>query len=365
MKDQAVHALTIQAGPRALSHLRQHGLQAADVAIIAGAAGGPKGLILRALDQWLFGEWLVQAPRQRTLIGASIGAWRLAAACAPDPVTAFQRLGDLYTGQQFSGKPSPREISALCSDILQQAIGDEVGSIVGHPQHHLQILVARGRGLLRRPASRLGTVAGFLAASGANLAARSRLGRHFDRIVVGRPEAPLSWLATPFDGFETHFAPLHTDNLLPALLASGTLPLIMPPVAAIPHAPAGLFWDGGLIDYHLALPFGRLPDGLVLYPHFTDHLVPGWLDKALRWRRAGTGPQRAWLDNLVLLSPSPHFVDSLPYRKLPDRSDFQRHGQNHSARIAHWQTAMSAGEQLRDALAAFVARPDLSLVKPL
>ena len=40
--------------------------------------------------------------------------------------------------------------------------------------------------------------------------------------------------------------------------------------------------DGGIIDYHLHLPYHRA-QGLVLYPHFIDRIVPGWLDKALPW----------------------------------------------------------------------------------
>jgi hypothetical protein len=56
----------------------------------------------------LFGEWLPAAPRQRTLIGASIGAWRMAAASCADPVAAFQRLADLYCEQQYPEKPPPR-----------------------------------------------------------------------------------------------------------------------------------------------------------------------------------------------------------------------------------------------------------------
>lgn len=27
---------------------------------------------------WVFGDWLPQAPRERILIGSSIGAWRMA-----------------------------------------------------------------------------------------------------------------------------------------------------------------------------------------------------------------------------------------------------------------------------------------------
>ncbi|GAA4022846.1 patatin-like phospholipase family protein [Actimicrobium antarcticum] len=359
--------LTIQAGPAALDHLRRHGLRAGDVAAIAGAAGGPKGLILQAIDQFLFGEWLPQAPRQRTLIGASIGAWRMAAACHADPASAFQRLGDLYCEQRYPRKPSPQLVSEVCIRILQDFVGGHENEIVDHPQHKLNILVSRGRGLLQQPTRSAQTVAGFATATLANLASRKLLARHLDRVIFSAQPTP--WLATPFDAFDTRFAPLQQDNLATALLASGTLPFIMPPVTAIPHAPPGTYWDGGLIDYHLALPYARLagqPEGgLVLYPHFTNHLVPGWLDKPLCWRRAGRGTHRHWLDNVILISPSQRFLQALPRQKLPDRSDFMHHGLDHAARIADWRTAIRAGQRLRDALAAFIARPDPALVMPL
>src|ERR1051325_5358947 len=95
-------ALNFHAGPRALARIRSHGLQARDIAIVPAAAGGPKGLIFRDLDQYVFGEWLPSSPRERTLIGSSIGAWRMAAACQRDPARAFARLGELYAGQRYT-----------------------------------------------------------------------------------------------------------------------------------------------------------------------------------------------------------------------------------------------------------------------
>ena len=78
-------SIVIQAGPRAIEHIRQHGLNPHDITIVPGAAGGPKGLGLAKLDEWLFAEWLPQGfEKRRTpidLIGASIGAWRFAAVC--------------------------------------------------------------------------------------------------------------------------------------------------------------------------------------------------------------------------------------------------------------------------------------------
>ncbi|MGH8440649.1 MAG: patatin-like phospholipase family protein, partial [Pseudomonas sp.] len=37
-------ALTLKAGSRALQRIRERGLQAADVGVLPGAAGGPKAL---------------------------------------------------------------------------------------------------------------------------------------------------------------------------------------------------------------------------------------------------------------------------------------------------------------------------------
>ena len=79
-----MQALTIHAGAAALKRLRERGLHAADVRVIPGAAGGPKGLILNPLDRYLFGEWLGRSTQTVHLLGASIGAWRLASACLND-----------------------------------------------------------------------------------------------------------------------------------------------------------------------------------------------------------------------------------------------------------------------------------------
>ncbi len=366
---QTSHALEIHAGPKALAHVREHGLRPQDIAIVAGAAGGPKGLILQALDQWLFGGWLPSAPRERTLIGASIGAWRMTAAAHADPVAAFERLGRLYCEQRYPHKPSPDYVAGVCRRLLHDFLDGHEAEVVEHALHRLQILTVRGRRLLAAPRHRLATFAGFAAATLANAASRTRLAAHLDRVVIGDPRDPAFWLKAKFDAFDTHFAPLQEGNLFAALMASGTLPFIMPPVTGIPHAPAGHYWDGGLIDYHLALPYSRIagnPDGgLVLYPHFTDHIVPGWFDKPLPWRRAGLGKNRHWLDNVLLISPSRAFLQTLSRSKLPDRKDFLYYGLNHDFRIQNWRLAIGEGERLRDDFAQFVAEPDLRRIKPI
>src|SRR5205085_1669198 len=127
--------------------------------------------------------------------------------------------------------------------------------------------------------------------------------------------------------------------------------------------------DGGLIDYHLALPYShaaRQGSGdIVLYPHFTRRVVPGWLDKALPWRHAARGPNRGWLDNVLIVAPSNEFLKTLPNGKLPDRSDFKSYGMRQDERIGVWRAAMAQGQQLRDEFAEFVRRPDIARIEAL
>ncbi len=80
-----------------------------------------------------------------------------------------------------------------------------------------------------------------------------------------------------------------------------------------------------------------------MYPHFYPYLTPGWFDKALKWRKANP----AHLHNVVLLCPSPSWVQSLPYGKIPDRNDFKLPD---STRINYWQTVIQRSEELADAM---------------
>lgn len=363
-------ALTFHAGPLALAQIRAHGLRARDVGIVPAAAGGPKGLVFRALDQWVFGEWFPAAPRERILIGSSIGAWRMAAACQRDPVQAFARLGELYSGQRYtSKKPTQQEIDEVVQGLLAAFVRGHEDDIVNHPHHRLHLLTVRGRGALAAPGGRAAELRGFAQAALHNAASRDRLAQLMDRVVIGDGRARPAWLHERFDSFATHFSPLTRDNLASGLLASGTLPMLMQPVRDIPGTPPGHYWDGGIIDYNLALPYARAHAAqageIVLYPHFSEHVVPGWLDKAMPWRRAARGPNRAWLDNVLIVAPSPAFLSRLPRGKLIDRSDFKFYGLDHDTRIRAWNQAMDEGERLRDAFAAFVEQPDGARIRPL
>ena len=292
----------------------------------------------------------------------------MAAASMADPAQGFVRLGNLYCQQVYPAKPSSAHVTEVIGELLTNFIGGDEQDIVAQPFNRLHILTSKGRGLLRAPQRSFSTKAGFVAASLANIGARSQLARHMERVVISDQRDSLAWLKTKFDAFPTEFSSLTTENLKTALLASGTLPLIMDPVRHIPGAPTGTYWDGGLIDYHLALPYSRLlqdkPSNLVLYPHFTDHIIPGWLDKAFAWRRASKGKNTHWLDNVLLIAPSTAFIRSLPRQKVPDRNDFIFHGTNHQLRIQEWRQSIGASQRLREAFASFVINPDTRLIQP-
>jgi hypothetical protein len=291
----------------------------------------------------------------------------MAAACQRDPSRAFARLGELYSGQRYtSARPTPDEIDRVVQELLHDFVSGHEDDIVNHPHHRLHLLTVRGKRALAAPRHRYAEMRGFAAAALHNFASRARLGNVFERVVIGDQRSCTPWLREKFDSFTTHFSALSRHNLAPGLLASGTLPLLMKPVSGIADLPPGYYWDGGLIDYHLALPYSRAGEGdIVLYPHFNEHIVPGWLDKSMPWRRAARGPNRAWLDNVLIVAPSAEFKRKLPRAKLPDRSDFKFHGLDHDARVRDWRAAIGEGERLRDELAGFVANPDMSRIRPL
>lgn len=375
-----MRALLIHAGPTARRHLQQYGLQVGDVATVPGAAGGPKGLILGRLDQFIFGHWLAQSSQPVDLVGASIGAWRLATACLNDPVTAFKRLEHDYIRQHLDllpgeKRPAAARVSAQFSDNLKAFYGGRMGEVIHHPRYRLHLIAARGRHLLNREAA-WRTPAGYLGAWATNMLHRPALGAWLERVVFSTGQGAL-----PFDtsDYRTRALALTEANFQPALQASCSIPFVLQAVQHIPGAPAGAYWDGGLTDYHLHLNYqktnsaiedvasdgdrlrARGPKGLVIYPHFQSSVVPGWLDKHLRWRHQST----PFLDSMVVLSPHPEWVKTLPNGKLPDRVDFTHYGADLGGRIKAWSGATSASMQLVDEFEAWLARPDMAQVQAL
>ncbi len=351
--------LLLRAGPGAAAHIREMGIAPYDIACIPAAAGGPKGLALLPLDKLLYREWLHDlAPVE--LVGASIGAWRMAALALPDPIHALDRLQHGYVrDQNYTRRPTPAEVAVACRRIARDVLGGQ--PLRPRPGVTLSIVTSRARGPLAGTESKLA----FGRAVLSNALSRGRLATHLERVVF--TSGP-SFLDEAFDEFGLQRVPLRDENSEDALVASGTIPLVCSPVQDIACAPPGNYWDGALVDYHLQLPYGRLTQAgtrrrIVLYPHFNDYVTPGWLDKHLPWRRKPRG--HPWLDDLLLIAPSPAFLDSLPNRKLPDRKDFYRYGQDHAGRIRDWERAIGECERFAEAVMKWLTRPDPALLKPL
>jgi hypothetical protein len=402
-------ALRIHAGPRARQHLEQHGLQPADVGVIPAAAGGPKGLILGPLDRFIFGEWLPQSAQPVHLVGASIGAWRMATACLGDPVVGLERLEHDYIHQSYDlppGKkrPTAAHVSERFGQNLQAFYGGRIEEVLHHPRYRLHIVTSRGRHLLGREHS-LATPLGYLGAFLTNTVHRKAMGAWLERVVFSSPDRDSARAAAEGAGaaaqacaplpfgtrdYRTRQVLLDAGNFMQALQASCSIPFVLQAVHNIPGAPRGAYWDGGITDYHMHLAYGvpvqnaietiaggacpssatgpkglksaaGASPGLVLYPHFQHRVVPGWLDKGLKWRHGATPA----LDNMVVLSPHPDWVRTLPNAKLPDRQDFTHYGVDSVARAKAWQAATRASQQLVDEWQEWLAQPDMTAVHPL
>ena len=356
-----MRALHIHAGPQALRHLQAKGLSPGDVGVIPGAAGGPKGLILGPLDRFLFGEWLPQAGREVHLLGASIGAWRMATACLNDPVRAFKRLERDYIAQDYEPEPgrrtpSARRVSEAFSRGLADFYGGRIDEVLHHPRWRLHVVTSRGRHVLGRE-GRWRTPLGYAGAYLTNLVGRRAMGAWLERVVYSTGQAELPFRT---HDYATRHLPLTAHNFMPALQASCSIPFVLQAVHDIPGSPRGAYWDGGITDYHLHLSY-KPSLGLVLYPHFQRQVVPGWLDKSLAWRHRAT----PFLDHTVVLAPNPAWVATLPNGKLPDRRDFTHYGRDLQGRMRVWQTAAAAAGQLADEWAQWLHRPDVSVVQPL
>ena len=387
-----MQALHLYAGPVARRSIAQHGFQPGDVGTIPAAAGGPKGLLLLALDRFLFGEWLPQSTQPVDLVGASIGAWRMATACLADPVAGLDRLEHDYIHQHYElppgqKRPTATQVSEEFGKNLQAFYTGHIGALLQHPRYRLHVLTSRGRHILgtEHPWR---TPLGYLGAFLTNSVHRKSMGAWLERVGFSTLlAAPTGAVCAPLPfathDYRTRQLPLTQANFNQALQASCSIPFVLRAVHNIPGAPPGAYWDGGITDYHLHLNYANLQQNaivsgaahaystgatginpskqLVLYPHFQKAVVPGWLDKSLKWRHRSSH----YLDTMLLLAPNPEWVKALPNGKLPDRTDFTRYGNDLAARVKAWKAATSASNQLVDEFAAWLERPDAARLQHL
>lgn len=350
-----------RAGKTAYNKIMENGLSQEDVKVVAGASGAAKWLVLAGLDKFLFSSWFKYRQPPLFLVGSSIGAWRFASAACPDPEKSISSLEYGYIHQRYDGKPTATEVSNVGWDILDKLFDEDSSAhALNHPFMRLNILTARSKGILATD-KKIRTALGITAAAMANAVDRRYLGFFFERALFSDfRDHPYFF---DMDGFPISQIPLKKENLKQAVMASGSIPIVMEPVSGIKSAKDGLYRDGGIIDYHLDIPFLKPgSDGITLYPHYTGQVIPGWFDKYLKNRKPDTDN----MSSVLLVYPSEKFVKMLPYSKIPDRNDFKKFIYRDKERISYWTKAAEMSKMIAEEFQSVVESGKIrNIVKPL
>jgi hypothetical protein len=343
--------LTFKAGAGALESVRRHGFDVAAVGTIAGASGGAKWLTLSQLDRAILAGVVPRLRGPVHLIGSSIGSWRFACYAQDDPVAAIERFEKAYVEQSYSDKPDIHEITAKSREILGVVLGDTgVDEILANPLFRTHVMAVRSRHIMASE-TRAVLALGLVMAALLNALSRPTLGWSFERaLFYDERDVPPFFDVT---GFPLQRVALSSDNLEDAIVATGSIPLVLSGVRNIDGARPGIYRDGGVIDYHLDLPHSA-DERLTLFPHFYGRIVPGWFDKKLKWRR----PQAGNIDRTILISPSDDFVARLPHGKIPDRSDFVNYAPAERVRI--WRQCVDECRALADEFLEVIEKDQLA-----
>lgn len=329
-------SIRVLAGEQAFSHVNEHGLRQEDISLLLGASGGPKWFVLYGLDCYLAGNFFAKRTETLSLVGSSAGAWRFACLAQQNPVAAIERFASAYSTLCYPKGATIDEVTRISATVLDAIYPSDanVSELVCASHRAVHFIVAKQK------TNQAPKLRHLLKAFGSNLLRPSNLLKHYDRVVFSNTQGAQGQALPLFAHVAHQHLALTHANARDALMASGSIPLLMHPITNPSDAPAGVYADGGILDYHISLPLKT--EGLVLYPHFYPHLVPGWFDKKLPWRRT---PAKA-LKNTVLLCPSKAWVNSLPYKKIPDRTDFTR--LSDAKRIAYWQEVLERSFELAE-----------------
>ncbi|EJW21987.1 hypothetical protein IMCC14465_03810 [alpha proteobacterium IMCC14465] len=345
--------LRVLAGPRAFSHIKAHGLNAADVQSVVCASGAAKTLTTIGLDKVILGQWLKNIDHVVDLLGTSAGAFKLAAACRKDTLEWLDRFADIYCTQTYAeriNEPDIRDtISWAPQELIETLIADGGDKeILSHPNFRLHIGTVRSFNQLASENVKRQKQA-IARAALLSLQSSHSLRGMAERVVFSDTRSTKA--LRPIDEYPTHNVALDKKNLGPALNASGAIPVMMHGVEIETEDGIHLYRDGGMLDYH-PIPSQLWPsnEGIILYPHFYDYLKWRWFDKFYPWRKVSASK----LDNVVIFAPSNDYVKSLPYRRIPSRSDFKRFIKDEPKRIDVWQTAVQRSEELGEAFLELV-----------
>ncbi|QIR14599.1 patatin-like phospholipase family protein [Shewanella aestuarii] len=344
--------LEIYAGDTALKTIGEKGFSPDLFTSFLGASGGPKWFTLLGLDKYIFGDFFKGRQVPLNLIGSSAGAFRAACFAQQDPVAAIERLAKSYSETVYSDKPSPQEITTKAIELLDDLLGHSgVDDIINNPVFKAHFIVAKCNGLVASE-NKAQQGIGLLLSMLKNSISRSLLNGQYERFIF-KPTSSDLVIQDP-DNISTSIKDFSYNNIKTSLLASGSIPMVMQGIKDIADCPEGMYRDGGIIDYHF--DFKIQNDGLVLYPHFNSNLKAGWFDKNLSRK-----VRLQHYDNTVLLCPSAQFINTLPYQKIPDRSDFTK--MRPAQRLQYWQQVFVDSQILADEFKQFYQTQDIKRIK--
>lgn len=343
--------LEIYAGDRALKTIHDKGFSPDLFSSFLGASGGPKWFTLYGLDKYLFGDFFKDRTQPLLLIGSSAGAFRAACFAQKNPVTALNRLAKEYSETVYSDSAKPAEISQKAKILLDVLFSDDgIDEIINNPVFKAHFIVAKSNGFVSSENKVLQGI-GLIKSMLSNRIGRTLLKKQYERYIFQPKDSRLT-IYDP-DNIPTKIISFSVDNIKDALLASGAIPMVMEGVADIAGCPKGMYRDGGIIDYHFDFKIKNL--GLTLYPHFSSTLKAGWFDKKLT-----RGVRIKNYDKTVLVCPSAKFIASLPYQKIPDRTDFTT--MKPTERIEYWQQVFLDSEQLAQEFSQFYQTQDIKRI---
>jgi hypothetical protein len=372
--------LNIYAGKKALKTIQEHGFKQALFTNFLGASGGPKWFTLFGLDKYLFGDFFKERNTELNLIGSSAGAFRAACLAQNNPVQAIEGLAYNYAHTVYSKKPSAQEISNKAIDIVDQLfIGNGVNEVINNKVFKAHFLVAKCNGLTAFD-NKIMQGAGLITSMLLNKVDRRLLSKQYQRYIFKNPNSNLV-INDPYN-FSNVYQTLNADNIKAAVLASGSIPMVMSGIKNIPDAAKGTYRDGGIIDYHFDFSLSNnrcdkqsiknnsknedsrkkdsdsIAQGLTLYPHFTSEPKAGWFDKNSTRKVLVSS-----YENTVLLAPSEKFIRSLPFNKIPDRTDFTE--LDATTRIKYWEKVLEETDKLAECFNEFVVNQDITKIRAI
>jgi hypothetical protein len=246
--------ICIKAGRRAYEIIKDGGFHPDRIATYFAPATGPRWLIASGFDLSLLQNKFLGRSRATHLVGASAGAWRLAAWLQPEPENSYRTLMESYIGMTYKRGDTPVNVLDSLKNIINAYIEDDALSFaLANKKYRLVIITARAKNIVASELKwlqQIGLGTCFLF----NAITRSSIYNFAERVVFYNGPKPPHFCLVP--GFRGRYIRLNEVNIKYALMASGAIPLTMPPRMRILHCSSairkGLYRDGWTRSYPIA-----------------------------------------------------------------------------------------------------------------